>query len=57
MNFHIKQWKQSNPNHEEECRMFTKVYVPMVPPNSMTHTSAGPSFPSTGMWATLSIQS
>lgn len=29
---------------------------PTVPPNSITHTSAGPSFPSTGMTATDSIQ-
>lgn len=30
--------------------------IPTVPPNSMTQTSAGPSFPSTGMIDTDSIQ-
>lgn len=30
--------------------------LPTVPPNSITHTSAGPSFPSTGMTETDSIQ-
>lgn len=30
--------------------------IPTVPPNSMTQTSAGPSFPSTGIIDTDSIQ-
>lgn len=33
------------------------VILLIVPPNSMTQTSAGPSFPSTGTSATRSIQS
>ena len=31
--------------------------IPMVPPNSITHTSAGPSLLSTGIIATRSIHS
>lgn len=31
--------------------------LPIVPPNSMTQTSAGPSFPSTGIIAARSIHS
>lgn len=31
--------------------------LPIVPPNSMTQTSAGPSCPSTGIFATRSIHS
>lgn len=34
----------------------TREHIPTVPPNSMTHTSAGPSFPSTGIIDTDSIQ-
>ena len=33
------------------------IIVPIVPPNSMTQTSAGPSCPSTGTIATRSIHS
>jgi len=33
------------------------INLPIVPPNSMTQTSAGPSLPSTGILATRSIHS
>lgn len=43
--------------HLRSQEMQLIMYVPIVPPNSMTQTSASPGFPSTGIFAALSIHS
>lgn len=52
--FNLTKMENNSSSHMKKNNI---VILPIVPPNSMTQTSAGPSSPSTGIFATRSTHS